>query len=605
MSDKNGWARRVTRRHAIRSGGILLSGVGAAALIGCSTRDGASRDGGGRSSGPNSTGGSGAATAAAGPTSKGKVRKPKAPSDVPWGMDTSDPSLKPKHGGTLRLAGGNLQFANIDPRENSSAEITQMHSRMSSRLLETDSSAGTGPFDMKVGPSIASTWEQPDPTTLVFKINPKAKWQNRAPANGRNVVADDVKFTYDLYSTTKASQTIARFEFMDRIEVVDPSTLRIKLKRPTPEVVTFFAHEQHPILLPEWMNANGMKVGAAKTSFVGSGPFILKEFTQGVGETFVRNPDYWEVDKHGQQLPYLDGIKSTNILEPAAQRASFNSKQVDRGPVTPEFFKEYAARDDIYLSKESSAPINVTVQWTWLTKPYEDVRVRKAISMGIDRKLANEQTYGGYNTPPQALPAVAYGSKPPTWDEIPATWKHNPAEAKKLLAAAGFEKELDLGNFDYDPALMVEEGKNALLLFQQQLAEIGIKTKPRVVDRATRIERLNNGAVWSGLHMTHQPNFGPTFQLHAEVLHSKVQANEWAINDPKADALVEKLRTTLDMKERESLFKQLLTLDYENCYRMYSVLKSLYTANVMSLENIGGGYIEYKNFRDKHVWFNK
>src|SRR5262249_36763825 len=102
----------------------------------------------------------------------------------------------PKQGGTIIGVLAPAEVPHNDPHLQS---VTTFHSRASglvyNRLLRRKLAPELTPFDFGVEGDLAASWEQPDDLTIVFKLNPKAKWQNFAPVNGRGVTADDVVYS--------------------------------------------------------------------------------------------------------------------------------------------------------------------------------------------------------------------------------------------------------------------------------------------------------------------------------------------------------------------------------------------------------------------------
>src|SRR4029434_2884339 len=102
--------------------------------------------------------------------------------------------------------------------------------------------AGVPPGVFIVEPDLAERWEEPDDTTVVFHLRRGVRWHNKPPVNGRELVAEDVKFTFDRFLTEKANPLRYMLERLDRIEVVNRYTLQFRLKEPYVWLVDMLAN---------------------------------------------------------------------------------------------------------------------------------------------------------------------------------------------------------------------------------------------------------------------------------------------------------------------------------------------------------------------------
>src|SRR5215831_4599910 len=135
----------------------------------------------------------------------------------------------PKRGGVLRVRG--YDPPHFDPLTlNFKAQTTL--SFVYSRLMRHKVGAGVPPGTFIVEPDLAERWEALDDTTYVFYLRQGVRWHNKPPVNGRELVAEDVKFTYDRFLTEKANPLRFALDPVDRVEVVDRYTVQFLLKEP-------------------------------------------------------------------------------------------------------------------------------------------------------------------------------------------------------------------------------------------------------------------------------------------------------------------------------------------------------------------------------------
>ena len=152
-------------------------------------------------------------------------------------MLSADPVLapralraQPKRGGTLRVRG--YDPPHFDPHLTLNFKTNTTLSFVYNRLVRYKVGAGVPPGMFTVEPDLAERWDEPDETTYVFHLRKGVRWHNKPPVGGRELIAEDVKFTYDRFLTEKGNPLRYTLEPVDRVEVVDRYTVRFRLKEP-------------------------------------------------------------------------------------------------------------------------------------------------------------------------------------------------------------------------------------------------------------------------------------------------------------------------------------------------------------------------------------
>ena len=172
-----------------------------------------------------------------------------------------------------------------------------------------------------IEPDLAERWEELDDTTYVFHLRQGVKWHNKPPVNGRELVAEDVKFTYDRFLTEKGSTNRYLLDSVDRIEVVDRYTVKFLLKEPYVWFISVLAYPTSMwIIAPEVVQQYG-DLKRPETA-IGTGPFILERYEPNVKTVFKRNPDYY---REGQ--PYVDGVEWLVINDESTGLAMYRTGQ--------------------------------------------------------------------------------------------------------------------------------------------------------------------------------------------------------------------------------------------------------------------------------------
>src|SRR5215468_9369366 len=158
----------------------------------------------------------------------------------------------------------------------------------------------TGAGDHRILPDIAEKWEWPTPTTVVFTLRKGVHFHNKPPVNGREVTAEDVKYSLERFRARSAFRH--RLEPVQSIDVVDRHTIRISLKEPYAPLLNHLANPAYCAILPREAEEK-FKDFNHPDAAIGTGPFVLKSYERGARAVYERNPQF-----HLGGLPYLDGV---------------------------------------------------------------------------------------------------------------------------------------------------------------------------------------------------------------------------------------------------------------------------------------------------------
>ena len=306
---------------------------------------------------------------------------------VLWGADAG----QPRRGGILRVRG--FDPPNFDHHLTIAAFTQSTVSFVYSKLVRHKVGADVPPGTFIIEPDLAERWEALDDTTYVFYLRQGVKWHNKPPVNGRELVAEDVKFTYDRFLTEKANTNRYLLDSVDRIEVVDRYTVKFVLQEPYVWFLSVLAYPTSMwIIAPEVVQHFG-DLKKAET-VIGTGPFMLERYEPNVKTVFRRNPDYFRA---GQ--PYVDGVEWLVIPDESTGLAMYRTGQLDCGPGINWAVRQQDLealkkshphlRYQDYLSQSGSVVTMRTDQ-----PPFTDVRVRRAISHAIDRQALIEAVWG-------------------------------------------------------------------------------------------------------------------------------------------------------------------------------------------------------------------
>jgi peptide/nickel transport system substrate-binding protein len=464
---------------------------------------------------------------------------------VLWGAEAG----QPKRGGILRVRG--YDPPHFDPHLTLNFKTNTTLSFAYSTLVRYKVGADVRPGTFTVEPHLAERWEQPNETTYVFHLRKGVKWHNKPPLNGRELVADDVKFTYDRFLTEQGNPLRFMLESVERVEAVDRYTVQFILKEPFVWLVNVLANPQGMwIIAPEVVQ----RFGDLKKpeSAIGTGPFLLERYEPNVKTVFKRNPDYFLKDQ-----PYVDGVEWLVLEDPSTGLAMYRTGQIDCGPAA-----QWSVRQqDLETLKKSHPNLvyqdflsNVTGSVIYMRTdmpPFNDVRVRRAISMAIDREgLIDAVWVRGEPTPAIARGATEWSLPIDQLGEGARYYQYDPKEARRLLAEAGFAKGLKTPistTNGYGPDLL-----DAVQLVQRYLKDVGIEAEMKLQEYGAYIGTTFlgkfEGMAMGPVSITWEPD-SVLYGMYAP----DQPRNSGHVNDPTLTAMLKEQRHTPDLAARKKL----------------------------------------------------
>src|SRR5437667_6229150 len=278
--------------------------------------------------------------------------------------------------------------------------------------------------DGKLEPGLAESWTtSADGRTWTFKLRRGVKFHN-----GRDLAADDVKFTYERILDPKTgSGGRGYLSAIEHIETPDKSTVRIVTKQPSASLLAGMAGGWSAIV-----PRDVVEKGDLRRTAVGTGPFILQEWVPQSHLKARKNPDYWDKGK-----PAVDAIEIKVIPDEANIIAQLRTGNIHHALL--EDNKNYLlVKDDKRLRALRSPRLGLDmVNINHIRKPYTDVRVRQALSLAVDRTEVLQAAASGLGSVPGPLtPAMRPWALPA--EEFKEWYTPNSDPAKKLLADAGF-----------------------------------------------------------------------------------------------------------------------------------------------------------------------
>lgn len=405
------------------------------------------------------------------------------------------------------------------------------------------------PANGKATPWLATSWEtSKDGRTVTFTLRHGVKW-----SDGKPLTAADVAFTFGLQK-----KLLGGYEYLRAVKAEGTDKVVFSLTKPYSPGLFELGKQ---IIVPEHIWAK-VKDPAKDTNPdpVGSGPYTQVANFQSQSYELRKNPEYWQPKKQR-----IDGIRVLGFSGNDSANLAFVNGEADwTQSFIPEVDKSFVAKDPEH-NKYWYPKTGSMVDWTMNTTraPFDDVKVRKALSLAVDRESVTEVGMNGYTRPADCTGLSGGYDK---WrDKALAdscTWtKHDAAAAAKALDDAGYKKGSDgkrkLKNgkpftFDISVGSASSDWLSVANIIKQNLAGIGVTANVKSPDWAAVVSDYetgdyDTGIVWSDNGATPFQFYRTTMGTDSvEPLSTKTVSNYHRFGDKKADALLDRFAAATD-----------------------------------------------------------
>ena len=498
----------------------------------------------------------------------------------------------PRRGGVL-LAVIGAEPPSLDPHQEGTFANIQLVAPLYSTLLQFD------PLNFsKIIGDLATEWKiAPDGLTYTFKIHQGVRFHD-----GSTLTAADVKASYDkIIFPPQGVRSFRKSSFtaVERVEAPDAGTVVFKLKFPSASLLANLASPWNVIYPKKYLDKDP---NYFKTNMVGSGPFKFKSYTRGSTFEGERNPDYFVKDR-----PYLDGYKFFVSTETSVRAAAIRSGRAyiefrDLPNAEVEAIRKQLGDKVAVQQTPVSAHWGIAVNNN--LKPFNDVRVRKALTLGLDRYTMSKVLYpinglkhvGGLMRPglDWAMPEAELQKFPGFGKDI----EKSRTEARRLLAEAGYPNGLKV----------VLKNRNIRLPYQdfavfviQEWRKIGVEVEHRPLETAAwfadgrdtgnfevivfpPVEFMDDPDLWLGIYTTGD-------------------SRNWGrFSDPKVDDLFARQARTLDPGERKKLVNEAERIVLENAYYLPGLWWTRNLVHWAKVKNYVAPPNYYSNQKLQDVW---
>src|SRR5215510_2536507 len=508
----------------------------------------------------------------------------------------------PKYGGTLEivtvyptLAALSWDLADWNWKQNH--DTGQVYEQLfAADLSKSVRNGGPHPFyadawlpSDAIRGELAESWEwKKDPLRMEVKLRKGVMFPEKPGVMAaREFVADDVVNTFNRLDKSPKKIT-GYFDHLDKVEATDKHTVVFTFKNYNAEWDYRFGWGYYSGIIPKEV----VDAGASNWKNVnGTGPFMLADFVQGNSNTYVKNPSYWDKDKiNGTEvkLPLLDKVVYRTIKDEATFLTALRTGKLDILEAI-----RWSAVDEL----KKSAP---QLQWSkWLamsgtflamrvdTKPFDDIRVRRALNLAVNKQEIVKDYYGGnaelfsypqhpdyagYFEPLEAMP-----------DSIKELYTYNPAKAKKLLAEAGVPNGF---TFKVQVCSCTPDHMDLLPLIAAYLEQVGVKIEIQPMEYGAFLSAMTSKTNAPGYFMNNG-HTNPTTTIRKSFVKGQVwNPSQW--NDPAYAAKMDEVYRTRDEEKRIELIREMTREILDKAPYVWLPTPYMFTAWWPWVKNYGG-----------------
>ncbi|MBI2908226.1 MAG: ABC transporter substrate-binding protein [Chloroflexi bacterium] len=419
---------------------------------------------------------------------------------------------------------------------------------------------------MEIVPDLVEKWEQPNDSGYLLHLRNGVRFHDTPAMKGREFTAEDVKYNIQRIST-EDPRFFRRWQFqiVSNIEILDKYTVRLTLKEPTPSFMDFMAQ---PLQMVGREAVE--RFGDLGREEAGTGPFYLKSWTDKLSYKLAKNSEYFI-----RGIPYLDEVNVVVVPDSATRLAAFRSRRTDYALVSNSDLSSLKRTNTKMTS--SRLPTNqVFMVFHPNKKPFNDQRVRQALSLAVDRQAVIDVAMEGAAEISGSIYGVAASWTLPL-DELKRLYQPDIPRAKKLMADAGY---LDGFPLEVKVSSRRKDSMDALVVLTAQLKQIGIDVKQQTLEHTTVVAQRDAGDYVALLH-------GGTAALEPGERISQYwrRGGMYHVDDSELTKLIDEQQRTVDVAKRRQLLNQFERVMIDKAYALFLFG---YGDHLVRQPNIGG-----------------
>ena len=436
---------------------------------------------------------------------------------------------------------------------------------------------------------LAKSWEwKDDPLRLIVDLREGIMFPDKPGVmKSREFVADDVVFSYNRLD--KSPKKIPHyFDHVDRVEATGKHQVTFFFKTFNAEWDYRFGWGYTSQIHPHEM----VEAGASNwRNAVGTGPFQITDYVASNSATYSKNPIYWDRETIGgkeYRIPFVDAVVYHTIKDEASQIAALRTGKLD--------LLETIRWQNIDSLKKSVPQLKwsrwLNMSGTFLSmrvdqKPFDDIRVRRALNMAVNKQEIVSSYYGGhaevfaypehpdyegYFEPLSAMP-----------NSVGELFTYNPEKAKKLLAEAGFPNGF---SFKVQVCSCNADHMDLLPLIAAYLEQVGVKIEIEPLEYGAFLSRMTTKKNGPG-YMMNNGHTNPTRTLGKSFFTGETwNPSNWS--DPAYDARITQMYATRDEGERQKLIKEMTREILDKAPYIWLPTPYIYTAWWPWVKDYGG-----------------
>lgn len=430
----------------------------------------------------------------------------------------------PKSGGTLKAALTG-EPDTLDPATSAIYTATQVFAHVFNTLVGIDE-------NNEYYGVLATSWDQPDPTTWVFDLAQGVTFHNGEP-----FTAEDVKYTFDrILDPATAATSAALFDSVDSVEVASPTQVTFHLKDPFGPFLINLVNDG-------WIvNKKAIDAGDSARNPVGTGPFKFVEWVQGDHITLQKNDAFFQ-----SGLPYLDGVEFRFLLVDQSRVEALRSGDLDWADAVPLQQLSTLSQDPAFTYVTSPiAGIPDFLSMNCAKPPFDNVALREAVAWAVNRAQIRDIAYFGAGE--IGTEEVPSGSSWYTGNDIYSS-APDVEQAKAKLTEAGVTTPMTikyLGLPQYPELLKTGE------VVRDNLKAIGITMEIEQVEVSVWFDRYLKGD-YEITSAYHEGTIDPDYFWSLDI-HSGASLNASFYSNAEVDSMIDQARSETDEAKRKDLY---------------------------------------------------